>query len=248
MEVSIYKDHDTLSSHAAGEIIGMVARKPDAVLCLATGDTPRLTYSLVVQQATARKVDFTRCTFIGLDEWVGISPENEGSCHYFLRHHIFAPLQIAPHQIHLFNALSGDLAGECGLMNRVVKQRGGIDLMLVGIGMNGHIGFNEPGVAPDQYAHVVTLDEGTRTVGQKYFREQTVLTEGITLGLKHVLEAEKVLLLANGVKKAEVVRRALEEEVTTALPASIIRKHANSRVMLDEPAASALTRGETKSR
>jgi galactosamine-6-phosphate isomerase len=126
-------------------------------------------------------------------------------------------------------------------MNITIQEKGGIDLMLVGIGMNGHIGFNEPGIAVNQYAHVVALDADTRTVGQKYFSEQTVLTDGITLGLKHLLEAGKVLLVANGHKKAEVIRKALEEEITTLLPASIIRDHPNSCVMLDEAASSALT-------
>jgi 6-phosphogluconolactonase/glucosamine-6-phosphate isomerase/deaminase len=112
--------------------------------------------------------------------------------------------------------------------------------MVVGIGMNGHIGFNEPGISVDHYAHVVDLDEGTRTVGQKYFSQKTTLTKGITMGLSHLLAARKVILIANGRKKADVIKKALEEDITIDLPASIIRKHSNGIVMLDEEAASAL--------
>src|SRR5690606_16414001 len=104
--------------------------------------------------------------------------------------------------------------------------------------MNGHIGFNEPGASPERYAHVVNLDEATQTVGQKYFRQPTVLRQGITLGLKHLLEARKVILIANGAKKAGVIKQTIEGPITPELPATILRMHRNSEVMLDEEAAS----------
>lgn len=242
MQLNIYKDYEALSQHVADEIIRLVKSKPDAVLCLASGDTPRLTFNLMTKKAADDKIDFTRCTFIGLDEWVGIPPENEGSCHYFLHHHVFGPLHISSNHIHLFNALSKDLEQECRQMDSIIAAKGGIDLILVGVGMNGHIGFNEPGVSPDHYAHVVQLDEATRTVGQKYFRQHTSLSYGITLGLNHLLEARKAIMIANGTKKADVIRKALEEDIAPSLPASIMRKHANGFVMLDDGAASALTK------
>lgn len=242
MQLNIYKDYEALSQHVADEIIRLVKSKPEAVICLASGDTPRLTFNLMTKKAADDKIDFTRCTFIGLDEWVGIPPENEGSCHYFLHHHVFGPLHISANHIHLFNALSKDLEQECRQMDRIIAAKGGIDLILVGVGMNGHIGFNEPGVSPDHYAHVVELEEATRTVGQKYFRHHTSLSYGISLGLNHLLEARKAIMIANGTKKADVIRRALEEDITPSLPASIMRKHANGLVMLDEGAASALTK------
>jgi glucosamine-6-phosphate isomerase len=240
MEVSIYRDYDMLSSAAADEILSVVKNKPEAVLCFASGDTPRLTYARMVQRAVNEKIDFTRCTFIGLDEWVGIPPDNEGSCHYFLKKLIFEPLQAAPEQIHLFDALSENLQLQCMRMDKVIAEKGRIDLMMVGIGMNGHIGFNEPGVPADLYSHVVELDEATQKVGQKYFRQHTLLQRGITLGLKHLLQSRKAILIANGVRKADVIRKALEEEISSHLPASIIRIHTNVMVMLDEEAASAL--------
>ena len=113
--------------------------------------------------------------------------------------------------------------------------------MIVGVGRNGHIGFNEPGVSFEEYSHVVDLDETTQTVGQKYFREETTLTQGITLGLQHLMEARKAVLIANGSKKAEVMKKAIEEEITTDMPASIMRKHPDGEIILDKEASSLLS-------
>ena len=240
MQLKIYKDYSILSFHAAAEIIELVKSKPDVVLCLAAGDTPRLTYTLMAKKAMDELVDFTHCTFIGLDEWVGIPPQNEGSCCFFLQSHIFTPLHISSSQIHLFDALSEDLVQECRAMDKIILEKAGIDLMLVGVGMNGHIGFNEPGVAIDNYSHVIDLDDATQSVGQKYFRQATTLKKGITLGLNHLLQTRKVIMVANGIKKAEVIRKALEEEINAGMPGSIIRTHSQGLVMIDEEAASLL--------
>lgn len=240
MQLNIYEDYPALSAHAADEIIAFVKNKQDAVLCLAAGDTPRLTYNLVAKKATAENVPFTGCTFIGLDEWVGIPPENEGSCHYFLQNHVFNPLNIPASQIHLFDALSKDPAKECKQMDQIIAEKGGIDLMLVGVGMNGHIGFNEPGVPFDKDSHVIDLDDTTQSVGQKYFAQLTTLKQGISLGLNHLLQAGKVILVANGIKKAEVIKKALEEAINIDMPASIMQAHEHGVVMIDSAAASLL--------
>jgi glucosamine-6-phosphate isomerase len=241
MAVKIFQDYHALSREAAHEILSQVRNKPSSVLCLAAGDTPRFCYNLLSEIARNEGVDFSQCTFVALDEWIGIPPENEGSCAYFLNTNLFGPLGSGQHQINLFNAMATDLQRECKRMDEVINQRGGIDLMMVGIGMNGHIGFNEPGVSEHQYTHVVDLDETTRSVGQKYFRETTHLTRGITLGFRHLLESQKVILMASGKKKAYIIRKALQEHITTEVPASIIRKHKHSLTMLDKDAAAALT-------
>jgi glucosamine-6-phosphate isomerase len=240
MQLNIYKDYNELSVHAANAIIELVKNKPHAVLCLAAGDTPRLTYSLMAKKAQEEKIDFSKCSFIGLDEWVGIPPQNEGSCRYFLQTTIFTPLQIASEQINLFDALSNDLEKECTTMNKKIIDKGGIDLMLVGVGMNGHIGFNEPGVPVSNNAHVIDLDEVTQSVGQKYFSEPVAIKKGITLGLNQLLQSRKAIMMANGLKKAPVISKTLEEEINIGMPASIIRKHAQGIVMIDKEAASAL--------
>jgi glucosamine-6-phosphate isomerase len=242
MQLQIFKSYNELSLHAAERIIALVKNKPGAVLCLAAGDTPRLAYNLVTKKAIEEKIDFSHCTFIGLDEWVGIPPENEGSCHFFLRTNIFDPLHISSSQIHLFDAMSENLVQECVVMDKIIAEKGGIDLMLVGVGMNGHIGFNEPGVSVNNYSHVIDLDSATQSVGQKYFKNTTTLKKGITLGLNHLLEAREVIMMANGLKKAEVISKALEAKINTNIPASIIRTHPHGVVMIDEEAGSLLKR------
>jgi len=242
MSVQIFKDYNALSKEAADKIIALIKNKPNAVLCLASGDTPRLAYTLLAEKAKKEKIDFSQCSFIGLDEWIGIPPDNAGSCSFFLNSLLFKPLAISPSQIRMFDGLSKDLASECSKMDRIIREKGGIDLMLVGVGMNGHIGFNEPGVSMDLYAHVVDLDATTQSVGQKYFTQSTALQQGITLGLKHFLESRMVILMASGTRKAEVILSALEGPVTMSLPASTIRKHPDSFVMLDADAARLLDR------
>ena len=246
MQLKTFKHYDDLSSYAASEILALVKNKPDAVLCLASGHTPKLTYNLIAEIGKSEQVDFSGCSFIGLDEWIGIPPSNEGSCHFFLNKHLFKPLGIRSSQIHLFNALSKDLAGECHKMDAIIREKGGIDLMLVGVGMNGHIGFNEPGVPADLYSHVVELDSTTQSVGQKYFKQSTKLQQGITLGLKHFLESRRGTVIASGRKKAEVIKKALEEPVNTNMPASIIRRHPQGFVWLDEDAADALEKKQNR--
>lgn len=240
MEIKIYRDYDALSNSTADEILEAVRKNPTATLCLASGDTPRLAYTLLAKKAIANNIDFLRCTFVALDEWMGIPPDNAGSCQFFLRHFLFDPLQIPESNVHFFDALSVAPQEECNKMNDVIHRKGGIDLMVVGIGMNGHVGFNEPGQSFQQYAHVVDLDETSKVVGQKYFRETTLLSKGLTLGLKHMLEARKVLLIASGLKKAQIIKKTVEEKISPQIPSTSIRSHANGYLMLDEEAASAL--------
>jgi glucosamine-6-phosphate isomerase len=240
MHVKVYKDYSEMSAHAADEIIDLVKNKPYAILCLASGDTPRLACRLAVEKAINEKVDFGRNTFIGLDEWVGVPRENEGSCHWFFQNLFLLPLKIPAENIHLFNAMSNNLSDECTKMDTVIAAKGGIDLMIVGIGMNGHIGFNEPGVSFGNYSHVIDLDPVTLSVGQKYFTETVKLSKGITLGLKHLMQAKKVLLIANGTKKAEVIKRTVEGEVNENFPASIMQTHPDGIVIVDKEAASLL--------
>ncbi|HET9053880.1 MAG TPA: glucosamine-6-phosphate deaminase [Cyclobacteriaceae bacterium] len=245
MPIQIFETYEALSQRVADEIIRRLQEKPASVLCLAAGDTPRRAYQLLSERAAKEALDFSRCSFIGLDEWVGIPPENEGSCSYFLHQNLFQPLGIDAAQVNLFDGLARDSDAECRRMNSVVKEKGGIDLMLVGVGMNGHIGFNEPGVGEGLYAHVINLDETTRSVGQKYFLQTTKLARGITLGLRHVLESRQLIMMASGRKKADVMRKALEDPISMEVPASIIRKHPRAVTMLDKEAASLLRQGKS---
>lgn len=240
MKVLIQPDYPAISHHAADEIMALLAEKPDAVLCIASGDSPKLACELFVKKVQDTGLDTSRFFFIGLDEWVGLDASTKGSCHYDFVTRLFDPLGIAANQYHLFNGRAADLQKECEEMDRVIREKGGIDLMIVGIGMNGHIGFNEPGVDFNLLSHVIDLDETTLTVGQKYFNQPVTLTKGITLGLAHLMAAKKVLLMANGTKKAAVIQKAVEEPVSNAFPASILQQHPQGVFLVDEAAASSL--------
>ena len=242
MQLKVYKNYQELSETTADLIINLVKSKPGAVICLASGDTPRLTCEIVAKRGIKEGVDFSKFTFIGLDEWVGMPQTNEGSCHYFFETLLIKPLQLSASQVHLFGALSKNMDDECKKMDKVISEKGGIDLMIVGIGMNGHIGFNEPGVSFDNYSHVIDLDETTITVGQKYFKDAVTLKQGVTLGLQHLMNSKKVIVIANGNKKAPVIKQAIEGPVSNLFPASIIQKHENGYVMIDDDAASLINK------
>lgn len=240
MQILTFDTYEQLSTHAATELVDLVAQKPNAVLCLATGDTPRLTYNKVVEMAQTRQVDFSQCAVVALDEWAGIPPDNNGSCHAFLHEYLFNPLKINASQICLFDALTTDPAAECARVNTWVTDHDGIDLMVVGIGVNGHIGFNEPGIAWGNDAHLADLAPITRTVGQKYFATEVPIEKGFTVGLRQVAAARRLLLLANGPKKAEIIRLTAEGEIGAEVPSTILRQHPNSALLIDSAAASLL--------
>ncbi len=235
-----FPDHDTLSQATAEYIAALINRKPGALLCLASGDTPIETYHRFVALAQAGRVDVSQCTFVGLDEWVGFGPEDAGSCSYYVFRDLFTPLKLRPEQVHVFDAKAADLEAECSRIDALIDSRGGLDLLLVGMGMNGHIALNEPGTPFTLGCHVVELAESTKTVGQKYFEKETKLTLGITLGLRHLTEANEVILLVSGAKKAPMLHEALTGPVTEQVPASILQTKSTAQIWLDEAAGSSL--------
>ncbi len=240
MKTLRFANYEKLSAYAANEIANAIKEKPTLTLCMASGHTPILTAELLVKQLLAEKIDYTQITFLGLDEWVGLPKESEGSCYHFFKTKLFEPLQLSSSQCFLFNGIADDLEAECKKMDDIIEDNGGIDIMLVGIGMNGHIGFNEPGTPFNIQCHVTELDETTKTVGQKYFKEKALLHQGITIGLGHLMNAKKVFLKADGKRKAEVIQKTVEGEITESFPASIMQQHPNGFVIVDEEAASFL--------
>jgi glucosamine-6-phosphate isomerase len=240
MTITVFDNAEMLAEKAARIIIDLVVYKPNAVLCLAGGETPRLTYAHLTALAKSEKINFSGVEFVSLDEWVGIPPSNTGSCYYFLNETVFEILGVQKEKIHFFNSMANNLPAECERINSIISELGGIDLMLVGVGMNGHIGFNEPGIAADLFAHVVDLDITTQQVGQKYFSSNTALSKGISLGMAQFMQSDTVLLLATGSKKAAIIKKALQENISAVIPASYIRAHQNAFVLLDSEAAGLL--------
>lgn len=242
MKTEVHKNYIALSEAVSDKIIEAVKENPSAVLCLATGKTPVLAYELLVKKALSAKVSFSNCMFIQLDEWIGISPKTEGSCYDTLNRQLFKPLSISATQIIMFNALTGSEDNECMKMNEAIKNLEGIDLMLVGVGMNGHIGFNEPGTDFETATHVSILQPATIESGLKKFPGVTISGKGFTLGLKNVLDTKLLLVVANGEEKADILQQGIIGEITTQVPVSVVRHHTNAILMLDEAAASLLHR------
>ncbi|MDB5131075.1 MAG: nagB 1, partial [Mucilaginibacter sp.] len=185
MQVLTFKTYDEMSRAAADCIVKQVRQKPGSLLCFPSGDSPVGVFNYLIKYVHAGEVDFSRCYFVGLDEWVGMGENDEGSCTWSLYESFFNHLDIGADHIRFFDARAGDLDASCKAIDDFIKDKGPLDIMMVGIGMNGHIGLNEPGADFNSYSHHSPLAPMTISVGQKYFKQQTELHEGITLGLKH---------------------------------------------------------------
>lgn len=240
MLIQTYPDYKKLSRATADLIAGYIRKKPDSLICFASGHTPLGVFECLTEDIKLKKLDLTSCIFVSLDEWVGIGPEDDGSCRLMMDQTFFGPTDFPESRIYFFDGLSEDLQREVDRINNVIKSRGGLDIMLVGIGTNGHVAMNEPGTSFDSIAHVSELADETKSVGQKYFKKSTPLKYGITVGLKHFSDSKLPILMANGEKKTAIIQRVLKETPGEHLPASIVQKIPGAYVMLDHEAAGGL--------
>ena len=241
MELKIYPDYQQLSKATAQLIIDVIQKRKNALICIASGHTPVGVFEQLVHEVKFNGLDLDGCTFLSLDEWVGIDPADPGSCLSMLKKDFFTPLQIGEKQLVYFDVTVPDLDKECKRINDFIASHDGLDVMLVGLGTNGHIGMNEPGTSFDTYAHVGELAEETKNTGQKYFSKATVLSNGVTLGLRHLREARLPIVMANGEKKAAIISTMLKGKVTEQVPASIVQQIAQGYVMIDQLAAGELS-------
>ncbi len=242
MQLCVYATPSQVSEAAANLIAAQITRKPDSVLGLATGSTPVATYQRLIALHRAGALDFSQATTYNLDEYVGLPEEHRCSYHRFMAEQLFSHVNLRPERCHLPNGNAADLDAEAVAYDRAISQAGGIDLQLLGIGHNGHIGFNEPGPAFLYGCHVVTLSPSTIQANTRFFdSEADVPRQAISLGIGAIMSARQVLLLATGVDKAEAVRRAVEGDVDPQIQASILRLHPNAILLLDRDAASRLS-------
>jgi galactosamine-6-phosphate isomerase len=240
MNIIVSNTYEELSNNAANAIIKNMQTRENPLLCVASGDSPTGLYEELTTRADNGSLDISEWYFIGLDEWLGMNEKDEGSCYNYCTNHVFSPLKVKTDHICFFNGKTDDTDVECNRIESYISEKGGIDTAIVGLGMNGHIGLNEPGTDPSLRTHVSTIDAVTQKVGQKYFPEQKQLTHGITLGIATLMEAKHLILLVSGKRKAEIVQKALEGEITTEVPASLFRNHKSFTIFLDEEAASLL--------
>jgi glucosamine-6-phosphate isomerase len=240
MKQIIYNNYEELSYSTAEMIADLIREKPDALLCFPAGETSVGTFEHLIKLNKEGTLSFSKCRIVGLDEWAHLGEMKKENCFSFLKKHFFDHIDYSPENLCFFNGESDDLAAECEKTDAFLKEYGPIDMMLLGAGMNGHLGLNEPGTPFDLYSHIVVLDETTRKVGQKYFSGDVTLTAGISLGIQYVLESKTVILQLNGTRKAGIVKLLVECEISPDVPASAIRLHSNSCLLLDKEAASHL--------
>lgn len=240
MKQIIYNDYKELSVKTAELIADIIRAKPDALLCFPAGETSVGTFDHLIELTGRGELSFQKCRIVGLDEWANIGKMKSENCFSFLKKHLFDHIDYSKKNMCFFDGEAADLTNECFKTDKFLKENGPIDMMLLGAGMNGHLGLNEPGTSFDLYSHIVFLDETTKIVGQKYFSEKVNLTTGVTLGVKYIMEAGTVILQLNGERKSPVVKRLLDTEVSPSFPASAVKSHKNSFLLIDKEAAKLL--------
>lgn len=229
-------DEEAMSLRSAELVCEVVRQKPDALISLPAGNTAIRTYEIFKEMADAGKVDFSRAHFVALDEWLDLEDESE-NCDAFMNRHFYGPLSIPADHITRFDIHSRDLDAAVKKMDDFIFSRGGIDVMLLGIGMNGHLGLNEPDSDFSLYSKVVELDPVTMRIGQKYFSNGMTLTRGITLGIRHMFDCGRVILQAAGAHKAEIIEKVYRTAPTQSLPATVLKLLAHGMIVLDRAAA-----------
>lgn len=229
------KDYDELSRKAANIIAAQVVAKPDCVLGLATGSSPVGTYKKLAEYCKSGDVDFSAVTSVNLDEYVGLSVENDQSYRYFMNDNLFNHININLENTHVPNGCADDLAKEGEEYDNFIKSIGGIDLQLLGIGLDGHIGFNEPDSTFVKPTHEVVLDPSTIEANARFFNsEDDVPRKAITMGMGSIMSAKKVLLIANGKSKKEILEKSFFGPITPMVPASILQLHSDVTVIFSE--------------
>lgn len=238
MKIIIEQSYQEMSKKAANDVLKMVdGLKKTPLLCTASGDSPAGLYEELTTRINADNKDITEWQFLGLDEWRNMNGDDEGSCRFHLDNQLFRPLKVKEDNIAFFDGRAKDPKAECERIEAFIKTHKGIDIAIVGLGMNGHIGMNEPGTSHFLRSHVSQLAEETIQTGQKYFKEATPLSQGLTLGIANLMEARQVILVVNGSKKASIVKQVLEGKISEELPASLMRNHKHFTVYLDAAAA-----------
>ena len=241
MDLKIFKDKNELAIAVAGKIRNLLVKKPDALISLPAGESPMGVFRELIRMNEAGEVDFSSAWFAGLDEWVAIGKDHPASCVRFMYREFFDRINADPERICYFDGEADDMEKECKRLDEFIISHGHIDLILLGVGMNGHLGLNEPGVDPELYSHVIPVSDTTREVAfQKYFDQPVELTSGITLGMKHIRESREIIAIMTGRHKSEIAKTILQGPVTNAIPASLLRIYEHAQFCLDSPAAELL--------
>ena len=232
-------NYEEMSRKAANILAAQVILKPDCVLGLATGSSPIGTYDQLVEGYEKGDLDFSEVKTVNLDEYIGLDHENDQSYYYFMHQHLFDRINIDPANTNVPNGMAEDIAAECERYEELIRSLGGVDIQLLGIGRNGHIGFNEPADSFDKMTHCVDLTESTIEANKRFFASaDDVPRQAVSMGSGTIMKAKKILLIACGEDKADAVAKSFFGPVTPEVPASILQLHSDVVVIADTAALS----------
>lgn len=237
----IFNTVDEVAQYTALRLLDKIQTKPEAVLGLATGGTMEPVYARLVEGLRQNPTDLSRLTTFNLDEYIGLAPSHPQSYRYYMDEHLFDTLNLSQERVHLPDGMAEDRVGACGAYSAAIQALGGLDMQLLGIGSNGHIGFNEPYTPFSSRTHVIELSEQTRRDNGRFFSHpDEVPTHALTLGIQDILEAKEILLVATGPNKAEIMAELFHSPVDEVLPASALKQHGKVTIVLDSEAAALL--------
>ena len=240
MRIIRVKNYEELSRAAANIISAQILLKPDCVLGLATGSSPVGTYEQLIEWYKKGDLDFSQVTTVNLDEYVGLAPDHDQSYYYFMHHNLFDSVNLRPGSTNLPDGCAADMDAECIRYDTLLRTLG-VDLQLLGLGNNGHIGFNEPDKEFSKGTHIVTLTESTLEANKRFFASiDDVPKTAISMGTYDIMQAKRILMVASGKAKAEAVKAMLTGPITPQMPASILQFHRNFTLVADEEALSLL--------
>ncbi len=237
MQVIICKDYEEMSKQGARIIASQLILKPESILGLATGSTPVGMYGILGKLCAMGEVDFSKASSYNLDEYYPISPDNPQSYKYFMEENLFSKVNIDRSRTHIPNGNCADPEKECKQYDELVEAAGGVDIQVLGIGQNGHIGFNEPDDALLTGTHVTSLTESTIQANSRFFDSiDEVPTKALTMGMATILKAKKIILLANGKAKHNAIKELLNDKINTQVPATLLKLHSDVILICDEEA------------
>lgn len=237
MEMIIVDDYEQLSQRASDLIVEQVSMNPESVLGLATGGTPLGIYRELIKANREGKIDFSSVSTLNLDEYIGLAPSHPQSYRQFMKRELFDAINISEARTYIPDGRAEDLEEECERYETLIEAVGPPDLQLLGIGENGHIGFNEPGSDRDGETHIVELTESTRSANARFFEsDEEVPSHAITMGIRSILKSQRILLLASGEKKAGAIKRLLQGGEDVNFPASALWSHPHVTLVMDKAA------------